>query len=189
MGSRRHARLAPLSLRLITNPDNDMLQQLYQVEVSAYEDPWTQDDIASTFTDNTRCLGLFIKDELIGFAIISIVVDDSELYTIGISKKYQGLGFGRKLLLASLKECQKLGAVRCFLEVRVSNDVAFHLYDSYGFSIVGTRKNYYQGSGNNPPEDAYTMVCDLTKLPDEEALILEDMPLRLEPSQHIGAAF
>ena len=61
-----------------------------------------------------------------------------------------------------------MGATRCFLEVRVSNEVALHLYDRFGFTITGTRKNYYQGSHGNPPEDAYTMVCDLTQQPLED---------------------
>lgn len=167
MGSRHQKRLAPLSLRLISNPDHEVLTQLYQVEVSAHQDPWTLDDIAATFSDNTRCIGLYLKEELIGFAVICIVVDEAELYTIGVCKKYQGLGLGRKLLGATLQECLQLGATRCFLEVRVSNEVALHLYDRYGFTITGTRKNYYQGSGGNPPEDAFTMMSDLTQLPPE----------------------
>ena len=168
MGSRRHARFAPLSLRIITEPTTEVISQLYLVEVSAHQDPWTPDDIASTFSDNTRCIGLYLKEELIGFAIVCVVVDEADLYTIGVSKKYQGLGFGTKLLDASLRECLKMGATRCFLEVRVSNEVALHLYDRFGFTITGTRKNYYQGSHGNPPEDAYTMVCDLTGLPRNE---------------------
>lgn len=183
MGSRRHARLAPLSLRFISKPSKEVLQQLYLVELSAHRDPWTPDDIASTFSPNTRCIGLYLKEELIGFAIICIVYDEAELYTIGVNPKYQGLGFGRKLLAATLKECLNLGAARCFLEVRVSNAVAFHLYDSYGFTVTGTRRNYYPGSNGEPAEDAYTMACDLSTL-----ATVATLPIEPDPAAHATSA-
>ena len=41
-----------------------------------------------------------------------------------------------------------------FLEVRTDNVPAITLYESYGFSILGTRKGYYQPSG----ADAYAMM-------------------------------
>ena len=41
-----------------------------------------------------------------------------------------------------------------FLEVRTDNLAAIGLYESYGFTITGTRKNYYHPSG----ADAYTMM-------------------------------
>ena len=43
------------------------------------------------------------------------------------------------------------------LEVRVSNEAAIRLYETYGFEKVGKRPGFYQ----KPTEDAYVMVCKI----------------------------
>ena len=164
MGLRRHALHEKVELRIIDQPTDEVLEQLFRVEVSAHSDPWTYDGIKECFATNTRCIGLFLKNKIVGFAIVCVIYEDSELFTIGIERKYQGLGFGHKLLQKSLEVCLELGAQKCFLEVRVSNEVAIHLYDRYGFQITGTRKRYYPATATTPVEDAFTMACDLTKL-------------------------
>ncbi len=166
MGSKRHVSSDKISIELIEKPDDEMMEKLLDVEASAHIDPWTYDSLLASFTDNTRCLGLYLNRELIGFSIICLVWDESELYTIGIKRQYQGFGYGHKLMKATLRRCIEEGAVTCFLEVRVSNDVAKHLYDTYGFATTGRRKNYYSATSDHEAEDAYTMACDLTQFED-----------------------
>lgn len=166
MGSKRHATQDKLSVELIEKPDPQIMEKLLEVEASAHIDPWTYDALEASFTDNTRCLGLYLNRELIGFSIICFVVDESELYTIGIKRQYQGLGYGHKLMKATMRRCIEEGAATCYLEVRVSNEVAKHLYDTYGFTTTGRRKNYYSATSDHPAEDAYTMACDLTQFED-----------------------
>ena len=169
MGLRSRARQAHVQFLELHDVSDEVLSQLYEVEVQAHVSPWDKDDIISLVAlPHNHCIGLYCEEHLVGFALISVVAGEAELYTIGILPKYQGLGFGHQLLHSTLARAVELGAEACFLEVRVSNEVALHLYDRFGFTITGTRKNYYQGSHGNPPEDAYTMVCDLTQLPPEE---------------------
>lgn len=183
MGSRRHALHEKLEFAIIENPDKETMNKLMEIEISAHEDPWTYDSLAACFTNTTRCIGAYLNNELIGFAIVCILFDESELYTIGVTKKYQGLGFGRKLLGKSLEVCKCLGAATCYLEVRVSNQVALYLYDVYGFNITGTRKNYYGATSNHPAEDAYTMACDLTQIELDEANLLVPMQTNVNEEQ------
>ena len=174
MGSRRHALKEKLSVAVIEKPDPHAVEQMMQVEISAHSDPWTYDSLMECFTDNCRNIGLYLNNDLIGFCTVCILFDEAEIYTIGILKKYQGLGFGHKLLLRSLQICRELGAERCFLEVRVSNAVALYLYDFYGFAITGTRKNYYSATSEHPAEDAYTMCCDLTTISMDNPFAYQD---------------
>ena len=51
------------------------------------------------------------------------------------------------------------GARKMFLEVRRSNMRAISLYESFGFSEIGIRTNYYQGSSLS--EDAVVMALVL----------------------------
>ena len=164
MGSRRHALKENLTWNIISEPSEEEIEQLLLIDANAHYDPWTYDSLISCFNDNCRCIGLYLNNELIGFCIICIVYDSAEIYTIGILKKYQGLGFGHKLLLKSLQLSKELGATSCFLEVGVTNEVALYLYDLYGFEIIGTRKNYYPATSDHPAEDAYTMECDLEEI-------------------------
>ncbi len=70
--------------------------------------------------------------------------DDVELLTISVAPGYAGLGYGRLLLEALMKEAQERGAHRLLLEVRQSNDRAIRFYELAGFTIAGMRKNYYE---------------------------------------------
>jgi ribosomal-protein-alanine N-acetyltransferase len=49
---------------------------------------------------------------------------------------------------------QNMGAVHVILEVRPSNVSARELYEKFGFTLLGIRKEYYQ----SPPEDALVMI-------------------------------
>ena len=56
----------------------------------------------------------------------------------------------RALLGRVLTEGALLGARRAMLEVRRSNVVAQQLYERFGFSVAGVRRDYY----THPEEDA-----------------------------------
>jgi tRNA threonylcarbamoyl adenosine modification protein YeaZ/ribosomal-protein-alanine acetyltransferase len=73
-----------------------------------------------------------------------------EVHTIGVDRRYQGRGIGRRLLTELLTFAAG-GVVH--LEVRTDNTAAIALYRSLGFVNVGVRRRYYRVSG----ADAYTM--------------------------------
>ena len=57
------------------------------------------------------------------------------------------------LLFDALEQCYKEKIKYLTLEVRVSNEGAINLYESFGFKSLGVRKKYYQ----NNNEDALIM--------------------------------
>ena len=52
-----------------------------------------------------------------------------------------------------------------FLEVATDNLSAQSLYHAFGFDRVGRRDGYYQRA-NGTRVSAYTMRCDLTRMPE-----------------------
>lgn len=92
-----------------------------------------------------------------GYAGISVLGPagdhECEVHTIAVVPECRGTGGGRALLAALLAVADSHRAP-VFLEVRTDNTVAIGLYESTGFAVAGTRRNYYQPSG----ADAYTMV-------------------------------
>jgi ribosomal-protein-alanine N-acetyltransferase len=96
-----------------------------------------------------------VDGALVGYAGLRFDGDDADVMTLGTQTAQQGHGVGRTLLRALLDRARDLGARRVFLEVRVDNAAAVHLYDSEGFQRIGRRRGYYQGV------DAWSMCLDL----------------------------
>lgn len=64
--------------------------------------------------------------------------------TISIIKKYQGQGFGQKLVKKAIAYAEKKGFATIKLEVNKKNDLAITLYKKLGFIIFKTdNKSHY----------------------------------------------
>jgi ribosomal-protein-alanine N-acetyltransferase len=97
--------------------------------------------------------GLFFEDNLVGYLIAHVVMDEAHIVSLGIAPEFRGRGGGRFLLGAYLSSAQREGIKIVTLDVRVSNSVAQGLYHSIGFEAAGVRRHYYSDNG----EDALTM--------------------------------
>jgi ribosomal-protein-alanine N-acetyltransferase len=88
-----------------------------------------------------------------GFFLARAILENLELLKIGVYPKYQKMGIGTRLLDAAFAEGIRRGCLRCFLEVRKSNEQAIQFYYNRQFKLAGERSNYY----TNPLEDALVM--------------------------------
>lgn len=105
--------------------------------------PWSRGNFADSLMAGHSVWVLRRGGELIGFSVVMLVIDEAHLLNIGVAERYQGQGFGARLLRQAM-ECARLGgATRFFLEVRPSNDKAVELYRHFGFRQIGLRKAYY----------------------------------------------
>ena len=80
----------------------------------------------------------------IGFAITRIILDESELLSIGALPGERRRGVAMALLDASLAEVRKAGVKTLHLEVGEDNPGAAALYRKLGFRVTGRRPNYYR---------------------------------------------
>lgn len=106
-------------------------------------------------TSPYQCWGVYQHNNLVGYAILLIVLDEVTLMDIAINPSVQGQGIGRYLLTEVLEQCRRQQLHSCFLEVRVSNQPAITLYQSLGFQLLETRKGYYPAQRGR--EDALMM--------------------------------
>lgn len=130
-----------------------------RIEKLTHIQPWSENVLTDCYHSDYLCLVAEDKDyqkELKGYIILSQVLDEAHLLNLCVSLKYQGFGLGRELTARGIKEVVKRGARKMFLEVRRSNMRAIRLYESFGFSEIGIRTNYYQGSSLS--EDAVVMA-------------------------------
>jgi [ribosomal protein S18]-alanine N-acetyltransferase len=93
------------------------------------------------------------ETRMVGFFLARAILENLELLKIGVYPEYQNLGIGTRLLNAAFAEGTKRGCLRCFLEVRKSNEGAITFYQNQQFIIAGERINYY----TDPIEDAWIM--------------------------------
>jgi ribosomal-protein-alanine N-acetyltransferase len=81
---------------------------------------------------------------VVGFSLARTVDIEAELLLLAVRRRAQGRGVGKILLDRFLADSKVRGATRLHLEVREGNH-AVKLYEQFGFSLVGRRRNYYSG--------------------------------------------
>jgi ribosomal-protein-alanine N-acetyltransferase len=81
--------------------------------------------------------------DLLGVGCYWAILDEAHITLLGILPAHQRQGLGRWLLIHLLEDAWERGMSRATLEVRVSNQRAIALYESLGFTTLGTRKRYY----------------------------------------------
>ncbi len=108
------------------------------------ETPWHRGDILDALREGWWCVVGEIDGEVVSWAIMRAVLDESELLTIGVMPDAQRRGIGEATLRALLDKMKDEHITQCFLEVRESNIRAQNLYRKCGFVKVGVRKDYYR---------------------------------------------
>lgn len=98
------------------------------------------------------------EKNVLGYIVFYGTIESTDIFEVAIKKEYQGRGFGKKLLIESMKdliEDKKNIEIKnkFLLEVNEKNKKALKLYKKIGFEQISVRKNYY---GNN--EDAIIMM-------------------------------
>ena len=90
---------------------------------------------------------------LLGYAVLSTVLDEGNLDNIAVAPDCRRRGVA-DVLLSALTAFGRARLACLMLEVRASNAPAIALYEKHGFRAVGRRKNYYDA----PREDAILMT-------------------------------
>ena len=133
-------------LRTMTSADIDAV---YEIERNVYHiDPWSKEQVASEFmgVPETRFYVIAERDgQIIGYSGLFAPSPgvNADVQTVTVVSEMQGKGIGRALLTRLIKEASRREAPAVLLEVRVGNESAIHLYESFGFVEIARRLNYY----------------------------------------------
>ncbi|OFI36093.1 ribosomal-protein-alanine N-acetyltransferase [Alteromonas lipolytica] len=131
----------------------------YPIHCEAQYAPWSESTFLDCTTPPYECWLMKHEGQVVGYAILLIVLDEVTLMDIAISQSQRGLGAGKALLNFVIERCRQLNARCCFLEVRESNVVAQQLYLRSGFTQLERRKGYYPTAEGR--EDALMMWLQL----------------------------
>jgi [ribosomal protein S18]-alanine N-acetyltransferase len=123
------------------------LPVITKIESDCQSHPWTLLQFLDGFNAGhegwVACRDYENRELIVGFAVLSRVLDESTLLNICVRPAFQKQGYGRIILDNLLDQARSENIERIFLEVRVSNSSAIKLYESVGFEKIAERRDYY----------------------------------------------
>jgi [ribosomal protein S18]-alanine N-acetyltransferase len=152
--------MAEYNCRLMQEAD---LNEVIDLVQSASEFAWSPQNIKESFlskNDESFVLCSKSSNDVLAYAVIHNVLDESHLLNIVVKKKQQGMGLGSYFLRQLIVFIKEQKQQSLLLEVRASNAIAIKLYERLGFQHNGTRKAYYPSDIGR--EDARLYSLSLT---------------------------
>ncbi len=131
------------------------LDAIMEIEPHIYSHPWSRGNFSDSLVSGYSAWVLLDGVQIIGYALMMMVLDEAHLLNLSVAKAYQKQGLGRLLLEHMIAIAKKHAAANMFLEVRPSNISAIALYENIGFNEMAVRRGYYPA--HNGREDAVLM--------------------------------
>ena len=128
------------------------------VEKDSFATPWSRSAFEEELAQNRLARYLVAEEngQVVGYAGMWLVINEAHVTNVAVSGSRRGEGIGRLLMETLMELARENGMGSMTLEVRVSNMVARHLYETLGFAEAGIRKNYY----SETKEDALILWRD-----------------------------
>lgn len=128
------------------------------VEKDSFSTPWSRSAFEEELAQNRLARYIVAEEDgqVVGYAGMWLVINEAHVTNVAVSGSRRGGGIGRLLMETLMELARENGMGSMTLEVRVSNMVARHLYETLGFAEAGIRKNYY----SETKEDALILWRD-----------------------------
>ncbi len=119
--------------------------EVLKLEKLCFGDKWTSTPFTSELERND-CSYFVAKDgtKLIGYCGCWLILEELHITIMAVHPDYRRKKIGQKLLVKQIYEALNNGAKWATLEVKASNNEAQKLYEKFGFTVKGRRKQYYQ---------------------------------------------
>lgn len=132
-----------------------------EIEKQVYNFPWDVGVFKDCLKAGYACWICEGVGVVIGYCIVSVAVGEAHILNISVDPKFQGKGYGKKLMEHLIEVVAEKNAETIFLEVRPSNQAAVKLYEKLGFNEIGVRKDYYPAPDGR--EDALMLAKEILK--------------------------
>ena len=136
------------------------LDAVLAIEYRVCSFPWSRANFADSMASNYSCWVCRVDQQLAGYFVLMLAVDEAHLLTIAVAESHQRRGLGARLLRQAMVIARAGGATTLLLEVRPSNANALAMY--FGFAQVGVRRGYYPAEGGR--EDALVLTHPLSEV-------------------------
>ncbi len=132
--------LPAFSYRAIRDCD---ISAVATIEKDVYAFPWSPGNFRDSLLSGYQCWGCWAENQLIGYAIIMVALEEAHLLNFAIARAWQGRRAGAKFLGFVVEESQRTRCEMLYLEVRPTNLMGRRLYERFGFKQLGLRRDYY----------------------------------------------
>ena len=140
-----------IELRRVCRED---LPQIAAIERTCFSAPWDENILAVQLGAGYVFLAAAEQKQILGYVGMQYVLDEGYISNVAVSPEHRRRGIAGLLLTRLHGIAEELGLAFVSLEVRASNEPAIALYEKYGYTQTGRRKNYYV----RPREDALIMT-------------------------------
>lgn len=139
----------------------ERIAAVLQIEQRAYAHPWNRTNFSDALQSGYQAQMLLADETVLGYFVAMQGVDEVHLLNITVAPQFQRQGWSRVMLDALALWARGSAAQWLWLEVRVDNGRAIHVYEAQGYVRVGVRKDYYP-AGHGKREDAVVMGLRLS---------------------------
>lgn len=138
------------------------LDALVALERACFSHPWTPRNFADAMADPPRSRVVVLRAPhaagdpergIAAYCVYETVAGELHVHNLAVHPGVRRGGLGRQLMRMVMDVAARGGARAALLEVRRSNEAARRLYETLGFRVLATRRNYY----SHPAEDALVM--------------------------------
>jgi len=130
------------------------IDDILKVENECFSSPWTEkmfmEELSGKFS---RYYVAMIDEKAVAYMGMWFLSGEGHITNIAVGKDYRRKGVAKALLSHFIALAKEENLEFMTLEVRASNTPAISLYESFGFSYAGVRKNYYDNK-----EDALVLT-------------------------------
>ncbi len=149
------------------------IAEVTKIDQASFSLPWPENAYAYELRRDLNSLVYVAEIEendgqmkLIGVIVVWLILDEAHVATLAVHPDFRHQGVAQRMLLYALIQSAKRGALKATLEVRENNLIAQHLYQRFGFKVVGRRKGYYRDNH----EDALIMTVEPLSLSHLQSL-------------------
>ena len=147
-----------LKIGIVKSYDLPAIASLHAI---CFEDSWRA-ELLGRILSARGAFGLFSRPsgKALGFILCRSSGQDGEILSLAVAPGLRRKGLGGALLEAAMTYAAEQTIEALFLEVAEDNLAARHLYQKFGYAIVGRRSKYYRRR-YGPSVDALTLRCKL----------------------------
>ena len=151
--------MASLSIERMHSAD---LVDVLVIERASFSMPWSRGAFLYEMEQNqvARCWVGREDGRIVGYVCLWEVADEVHVTNVAVHPDARRRGIARALIESVFARARAAGNRMVLLEVRPTNTEALALYESFGCRVVGRRRGYYYGTG----EDALVMESSVASI-------------------------
>lgn len=160
-----HLKFKENTLDFVIRPMEDCdVDEIYAIELGSHITPWNINILRDCVLVGYDCKVLQLvrpdKTYIAGFLIARHNSGSCHILNFCMRKDKQLQGYGRYFLSHYLSELKRLSVIQSvYLEVRVSNAIAIHLYKTLGFIQLDIKKDYYKDFNSTEDAACFELSC------------------------------